>query len=343
MIKVSVIVPVYNAEKYLKKMLNSVCRQTLSQIEVICVDDGSKDASFQILKAFARKDSRILALQQAHAGAGAARNLGIKTAKGKYLSFLDADDFFEPDMLEEAWNACERENADICIFRSDCFSTRTNRYQKMLWTIDKKLLPKTNSFAPQDIYPYVFQAFNGWAWDKLYRKDAVLESGLWFQTIRTSNDAYFVFLMNLQAKRITVLDKTLAHHRTDLAVSLSATREKSWACCWQAVCAIQKELKARDWFEATEQSFINWALCFLLWNGYSMKNADARKRLYRAMREKYFPSLGIDKYPKSYFYNANVYEEYKNICWPDGMKKTLRQMYLKIQRKLAGKIGCLKA
>ena len=100
MISVSVIIPVFNAEKYLSQCLDSIVNQTLTNIEIICVDDGSTDTSFQILKEYEEKDSRVIVLSKSNAGAGTARNEGLKIAKGKYLSFLDADDFFERNMLE---------------------------------------------------------------------------------------------------------------------------------------------------------------------------------------------------------------------------------------------------
>ena len=96
MAKVSVIIPVYNVEPYLKQCMDSVVGQTLKDIEIICVDDGSTDGSLDILKEYATEDSRIQIIEQKNAGAGAARNNGMRHATGKYLSFLDSDDFFEP-------------------------------------------------------------------------------------------------------------------------------------------------------------------------------------------------------------------------------------------------------
>jgi len=115
MIKVSVIVPVYNCENYLSEMLDSILNQSMKEIEVICVDDGSTDGSAQILKEYADKDARVTVLTQENAGAGIARNAGIKIAQGKYLSILDSDDWFEPDMLEKAYQKCEQDRADLCV------------------------------------------------------------------------------------------------------------------------------------------------------------------------------------------------------------------------------------
>ena len=93
-ISVSVIVPVYNTEKYLEQCLNSILGQTLQEIEVICVDDGSTDGSVQMIERMSLEDERLVLLKQKNAGGGAARNLGMEKAKGKYLMFLDSDDFF---------------------------------------------------------------------------------------------------------------------------------------------------------------------------------------------------------------------------------------------------------
>ena len=92
---VSVIIPVYNAAEFLKDGLNSLLKQTLREIEIICVDDGSTDGSLVILKEFEKADARIRVIHQENQGAGAARNNGMDVARGKYLAFLDADDFFE--------------------------------------------------------------------------------------------------------------------------------------------------------------------------------------------------------------------------------------------------------
>ena len=105
--KVSVIIPVYNAEKYLEQCLESLLNQTLKEIEIICVDDGSEDRSVEIIEKFSEKDCRISLLRQKNSYAGVARNNGLNASTGKYVIFLDADDFFEPDMLLSMYNKIE--------------------------------------------------------------------------------------------------------------------------------------------------------------------------------------------------------------------------------------------
>jgi len=321
--KVSVIIPIYNVEPYLHQCLNSILNQTLRDIEIICIDDGSEDGSYAILQEYANKDNRIIVLQQSNSGAGIARNLGMQIASGEYLSILDADDFFELDMLEKAYFQCEKDKADICVFRSDRFDTQTGKREAIPWTIKQKYVPATMPFAAYNIFPYVFQIFNGWAWDKLYRRDFIASTGLQFQGLRTTNDAYFVFIANVLAGSITVVDEVLAHHRTNIATSLSLTREQSWDCCWQAISAIRHELIHREQFPVVEQSFINWALHFLLWNVHTLQGSS-KKKLAMAMQTQYFAELELSKYTKEYFYNQNEYREYLQIM-KNGKLTTMNQ------------------
>ena len=141
MIKVSVIIPVYNVKPYLKQCMDSVVGQTLRDIEIICVDDESTDGSLKILQEYAEKDTRIQIIRQKNAGAGAARNNGMRHATGKYLSFLDSDDFFEMDMLEKAYEKAERDQADFVVYKSDQYHTEKDEFIKVDWVVREEELP----------------------------------------------------------------------------------------------------------------------------------------------------------------------------------------------------------
>ena len=116
--KVSVIIPVYNVEKYLHECLDSLLNQTLKDIEIIAVDDGSTDSSLKILKDYAKKDKRLKVLTQENKGAGAARNLGMKHATGSYLSILDSDDYFDHSMLELLYKKAEKTKAKDVVLQA---------------------------------------------------------------------------------------------------------------------------------------------------------------------------------------------------------------------------------
>lgn len=313
MVKVSVILPVYNVEKYLTQCLDSITRQTLHDIEIICINDGSTDGSYQILKEYAAKDNRIIILNQENRGAGAARNKGLGVAKGEYLAFLDSDDFFESKMLEIAYIKCKETNADFVVFRSDEYIDDKGLIKKASWTIKQELLPAKDIFSCQDINDNTFRVFIGWAWDKLYRKSFIDKSRLSFQEIRTTNDLYFVFSALVEAERISIIDIVLAHHRKNIPSSLSVTREKSWYCFFEALLALRNRLYAKGIYEMHERSFINYALHFCLWHLNTI-SGESFALLYNKLKADIFDQLNISGKPAAFFYNLPDYEQYRMIC-----------------------------
>lgn len=112
---VSIIIPVFNTEDYLKRCISSVLNQSYFNIQIIVVNDGSTDNSDEIIKEFARKDSRVVYIKQKNSGVGYARNIGIKRAEGKYLLFVDSDDYIEKTMVEQMVNCAEKGNSDLVI------------------------------------------------------------------------------------------------------------------------------------------------------------------------------------------------------------------------------------
>lgn len=311
-LKVSVIVPVYNAEKYLAQCMDSIVRQTLKEIEIICVDDGSADGSPKILEEYAQQDDRIRLVSQENAGAGAARNRGLSEAKGEYLSFLDADDFFEPDMLERAYRKAREQKAQLLVFGSDQYREDLKEFRQVDWTIRKYALPPYRPMNYRTFTENVFKVFVGWTWDKLFEREFVLRHELKFQEQRTSNDLLFVFSALVLAERIEVEETVLAHQRRDNPESLSNTREKSWQCFYHALTALQENLVRYGLYCELEQDFVNYALHFSLWN-YRTIQGEKKKELYRILKRKWFRELGIAGRGKEYFYNKGEYKEYREI------------------------------
>ena len=187
------------------------------------------------------------------------------------------------------------------------------RISSIPWTIKERYLPEVIPFKAGDADKYIFQVFNGWAWDKLYNRNFVTKTGLKYQGLRTTNDAFFVFMANVEAKCISIIDEVLAYHRVNTGTSLSVTREKSWDCCYQAMDAIKKELKARNKYSQFQQSYINWALHFCLWNVKTLTR-NAKKELLKALQKSLFRELEITGKSQDYFYDKNEYKQYLNIC-----------------------------
>ena len=318
-IKVSVILPVYNVSEYLRQCMDSIIAQTLKDIEIICVDDGSTDDSLSILKEYADRDERVKVIQQANAGAGAARNKGLEVATGEYLSFLDSDDFFEPDMLEKAWKKASDTDAQIVVFRSDQYREDLQKFVQVRWTLHEKELPPYRPMYFRNFTGNVFKVFVGWAWDKLFSRRFVEENNLKFQQLRTSNDMLFVFSAIAFADNIEIVDEVLAHQRRNNPNSLSNTREKSWQCFHEALAALKVALVEHGNFWELEQDYINYALHFSLWHLETIVGSK-KEVLFNKLKDEWFEEFGINGLPEKCFYNKTEYGKYKVI-----MNKTFQE------------------
>ncbi len=306
-ILVSVILPVYNVEKYLGRCLEDILGQTLKELEVICIDDGSTDGSLKVLQDFARRDGRVQVLHQENAGAAAARNTGLTRARGEYLSFLDSDDFFEPDMLEKAYQRAKETGSEITIFRGNRYDDTLDTYIPMDYSIKKAQLPGKNPFCWRDMPDRIFTFGVGWAWDKLYRRSFVIEEGLRFQELRTSNDLYFVFASLVKAEKICTMEELLVHHRIHVKGSLSVTRQKSWRCFYEAESALKAELERMGVYPQLEKGFVNWALHFCFWNLDTIQG-EAYRDVYELLCGACSEDFGFFTHERAYYAQPELYD-----------------------------------
>ena len=336
-IKISAILSIYNMERYLPQCLESIQNQSLQDIEIICVDDGSTDGSLQMMQDAAKRDKRIRIFKQENNGAAAARNKGFRHSKGEYVIFLDADDFFHKRMLERTFVCAEKHQADIVIFRSQEFDEGSQKYKSTPDTIRKSQLPSKNPFMYQDIPDYIFTFAVGWAWDKLYRREFVEKNHLMFQEIRTSNDLYFVFSSFVKADRIYIMNRILSYHRVNVCTSLSMTRERSWDCFYLALSRLKEELESMQIYSEVERGFLNWAADFAFWQLNTI-TGSAHRKVFLLIKEECFPSLGIDQKEESYFFNPESYTQIQELMQCDYEEYVLQSMvkYRRQAELLAG-------
>ena len=329
-IKVSVILPVYNSEKYLRQCLDSLTAQTLQDIEIICINDGSADASLEILKEYAAKDMRFVIIDSENNGAGAARNLGIETACGKYLAFPDSDDWFDPDMLSAAYYAAENAKADITIFRSMQYDNQTGNTNPCTYSLRLDRLPQHRPFAVSDMECSVFRNLMGWAWDKLYKRSFVLNNDLRFQEQRTTNDMYFTFISLYKASCITTCEQYLYNQRRNVSGSLSDTREKSWECFYKALLELRREFQEMGMWERYRPDFIDYALHSCLWNLNSLSE-NAGTKLYEKLKTEWFEELGITDAPQEWFAFPDEYKQFQQIMQAEDDYLTFRLNRLRFE------------
>jgi glycosyltransferase involved in cell wall biosynthesis len=322
--KVSVIIAVYNSAQFLRQCIDSILVQTLQDFELICVNDGSTDDSGAILDDYAQKDARVRVIHQENAGAGPSRNRGIAEAKGEYLSLLDSDDFFHADMLEKAYAHAKEQDADICIFRTEVYNQQTGETYNAPWTLEENKLPKFQPFSWRDNRYHLFQFCFGWAWDKLFKTTFIKESGLYFPTLRQSQDMYFVYGALSKANKIGWIGDILVTQRVNISTSLSATRSKAPLCFYQSLTLLQEELIRMKTYAQVERSFVNWALEFTLWHLGTL-DPESREFILRKLEEEGWDQLGISNRPAKYIYQPIHFQKYQkiryNVDWEPSTKK----------------------
>jgi glycosyltransferase involved in cell wall biosynthesis len=318
-IKVSVIIPVYNEETYLVQCLQSILEQSLKNIEIICVDDGSSDRSVELIEKFQKKDSRIRLIRQKNAGGGAARNRGALAARGEYLSFLDADDYFEPTMLEKMAEKLDETKSDLCICKVRCWHEDLNFYTEEYSAMREEFLPEKDVFSAKDMPGHIFNTFHNWPWNKMFRRSFVEEKGLVFQEILRTNDLFFTCTALVNAERITTVKEVLVNYRVGVAGTCQTTNQVAALDFFQAFKKLKEYLKVCCLYEEYKQSFINHALDGCIANLMSQETGAEQETLYHQLKGGLFRELDIENQEAEYFYNFNqrMYEFYRTIMEKD--------------------------
>lgn len=212
--KISVIIPVYNSEKYLKECLESVINQSYQPFEVICIDDGSTDDSLRILKKYAEKNKDVVIKTKEHSNAGDARNIGIDYVTGDYCFFMDSDDVLERDAFGKAVESAEKFKSDMVIFGAYYFfDDHIDEKQIMDWMLNKELLQGVECIDTSNIADRLFDITACNPWNKLIKRDLIVHNSLRFQSVKRANDVYFTALAMGLSHSISFVYECLANYR----------------------------------------------------------------------------------------------------------------------------------
>lgn len=274
---VSIIIPVYNAAKFLRETLDSVLAQSLRDWELICIDNGSSDTSPQILEEYAGKDSRVQCLSLPPVGAGAARNAGLDIAQGTYVCFCDSDDLLPPTALEHMCSRAECTQADLVIAALDFFNETGKRKSFPHWNL-KRLSARvsTTAFCPlKELPDMLFEITYPFAHTKLFRRQLLNDRHIRFTTHRRAEDLPFSFLAAALAQTVTITDEVCYLYRQQSS-SLSHNLTQEPHIFLDVLLYMFDLIREKQFPDVSLHSYLRAAVEHCLYHPTLMSREDAR-------------------------------------------------------------------
>lgn len=223
--KVSILVPIYNVEKYLKECLDSLVNQTLTDIEIICINDGSTDNSLQIIEQYAQNDSRIKVIDKQNSGYGDSMNKGLELATGEYIGIVESDDFVKKEMFDELYKIASKNDSDVVKSDFYFYFTKENQARKADKVKNKANFSIKDDVSILKIMPTI--------WSSIYKKSFLDEKGIRFLPTAGASyqDTSFAFKTFSAAKKITFTNKAYLYYRSDNENSSVKSKTKVYCIC----------------------------------------------------------------------------------------------------------------
>lgn len=303
-VAISVLVPVYNVEKTLERCLESILKQTFKDYEVIMVDDGSTDNGGAICDRYAEKYENFRVIHKKNEGLGPTRNIGIREAQGEYIYHCDSDDWLKEDLLEKAYSAITKADADVLVFGYDLFTEKNGKFLPY-GTVTVKDETFTDKKAVQKFFTE--QYFNSFvvlsAWNRLYKRAFLLENELFFPPLRRCQDMAYSLLLFDRIERLVTVKETYYCYIIEPGVYKGRSFEEMLGIYCKVYEMAAESFKKWELFEGkNEQKLVN-NVCEQLAN-YS---AYAFAEKYKDEWKQNTKLLLNDERVKKYF------SEYKNI------------------------------
>lgn len=320
---VSVVIPVYNSEKYLKDCVDSLLTQTLRNVEFLFVDDGSTDESVNILHDYQRLDNRIKIIMQNNLGAGAARNKGLRVSCGKYIVFLDSDDFFDARLLEESYNYAEKKQAEVVLYDSYIYNDRTKekRHERT------KMIPYS-VFSYKDLGSELYTLCKSVPWNKFVLRSFLQKNNIKFQEIQKSNDLLYALLCVSLAKRMVFIPKCFVNYRVGNPYSLQGNIDTGIECGIISRSELKKELISRNIFHGSIKEAFYECCKGLLSYVDRITRCDAMEILYFELKKHLVSDLfdSVEECNDKVFtsiIDADSFEEFMFFIYLENKKKNI--------------------
>lgn len=291
-VRVSVIMPIYNAYDYLRPALDSVIDQTFRDIEIICVDDGSTDHSLEIIKEYRDRDSRVRIITENNAGPSIARNRGLSRARGEYVIFLDADDFYEPTLIERLYEIAEKDGLDIAFCGYDIYNSRTARFEPGVKSDNADIFEGGRVVSRREYPDKILSSVPGYVCHKMFSHTFLTEKNLTFnKDIRVFEDMHFVVCAMAMADRVGSVRDCLVHHRIYSAQTKSRLFRKYYNQVPALYANIKEFLRANGMYIPLSKSFLSLSAgrCYTI---YNILWRDAKENFWNLIHEEYLEELG---------------------------------------------------
>ncbi|MBO5345139.1 MAG: glycosyltransferase [Clostridia bacterium] len=286
---VSILIPVYNVEEYLEECLESLVNQTLKDIEIVCVNDGSTDSSLEILKKYEKKDDRIVIVNKKNGGLPSARNAGLKVAKGKYVGFVDSDDFVALDMFEKMSKQAMKDGSDIVVCGGVPYPNENDAPEWLRKILSPKDIVYKNGslkalFDEPGAQPFL--------WRNLVKRELIEKNKLFLEeSIILGEDVAFQFKIFSYAKAVSFMSNKFYYYRYSRPNSImnSGKFNDYGSRVYRHVLMVENSietLKKSGKFKETSKRFFEWAIDFIYWDFIKVcaadkpKIADLFKRLF---------------------------------------------------------------
>ncbi len=293
--KISVIVPVYNVEPYIRQCVDSIINQTYKNLEIILVDDGSPDNCGKICDEYATKDARIKVLHIENGGPAVARNAGLDIATGNYIGYIDSDDYIEPDMYETLYNAMIRTDAGLVV--CNWFEGTESNWVK------NTVYPKKEILTPNEAFEAFYNSM--YVWNKLYRKDVVKN----LRFVETyAQDVLYTFTNFTRIDKVVCLDKSLCYYRSNPASRQHTKKFKRNFLAFLKVQNLEMIYAEKHKLFKLKEKIYNFRLCLLAqWLGFIslQENPDMESAnlVLKELKSNFFRYLMIkDKISKKCFF-----------------------------------------
>ena len=261
----SIILPVYNVEKYISKCLDSVINQTYSNLEIICVNDGSTDNSRQIIEGYALKDNRIIIIDQPNQGQGVARNNGINHASGDYVSFIDPDDWVEPNIFKKLSDYIILHRPKVLQFGVDVYFEETGEISKdfIQKRFEKSMginLSQRNFYSLKDIKKENLLKFTSCCWNKVYKTSFIRENNLKFPPHKMGEDTMFTFSVLFRTDKIDLIQDHLYIYRLRSNSSVSSDKKRNTLYIFEQIDWLKRLLEEKNLMSHMKKEFIQYKI-----------------------------------------------------------------------------------